>query len=166
MPGFQLIEVPADADGPAFKGAMWYPCTEPPGEIDLGQITAAFGITVVGAKDVPVSGDKLPFVVVSHGRRSHFALHHDTAEALADAGCIVAAVNHPGDTVFDTSRSSELSVMVERPTDIKRLIDFMLGTSPAASHIDAERIGLLWVLARRLYRARPDRRRSGLGQGH
>ena len=88
-----------------------------------------------------MSGDKLPLVVVSHGKGSHFVLHHDTAETLADAGFVVAAINHPGDTVFDTSRSGDLSVMVERPTDIKRLIDFMLGSSPAASKIDAGRIG-------------------------
>ena len=31
MPGFQFIEVPADAAGPALKGAMWYPCAAPPG---------------------------------------------------------------------------------------------------------------------------------------
>jgi hypothetical protein len=31
--------------------------------------------------------------------------------------------------------------MVERPTDIKRLIDFMLGQAPAASRMDPERIG-------------------------
>lgn len=39
------------------------------------------------------------------------------------------------------SRSGDLSVFVERPTDIKRLINFMLGASPAAANIDAERIG-------------------------
>jgi hypothetical protein len=39
------------------------------------------------------------------------------------------------------SRSGDLSVMVDRPTDIKRLVDFMLGASPAASNIDPERIG-------------------------
>src|SRR4029077_11066561 len=33
------------------------------------------------------------------------------------------------------------SVMIERPADIRRLIDFMLGASPAASNIDPERIG-------------------------
>jgi predicted dienelactone hydrolase len=141
MPGLQFIEVPAGADDPALKGAMWYPCAAPPGEIDLGEITAKFGFTLRGAKDCPISGDKLPLVVISHGKGSHFVLHHDTAETLADAGFIVAAINHPGDNYLDMSRSGDLSVMVERPTDIERLIDFMLGTSPAASNIDPERIG-------------------------
>ncbi|HVH81482.1 MAG TPA: hypothetical protein VM782_18925, partial [Stellaceae bacterium] len=64
-----------------------------------------------------------------------------TAETLADAGFVVAAISHPGDTVRDMSRSGDLSVFIERPTDIKRLIDFMLGPSPAAAKIDAQRIG-------------------------
>jgi predicted dienelactone hydrolase len=141
MPGFQFIEVPAGADRPALKGAMWYPCSGSPGEIDLGKITATFEITVRGAKNPPISGDKLPLVVVSHGKGSHFVLHRDTAETLADAGFVVAGINHPGDTVFDMSRSGDLSAMVERPTDIKRLVDFMLFISPAASRIDPQRIG-------------------------
>jgi hypothetical protein len=36
--GFRFIEVPADAEGPALTGAMWYPCSKPPGAIDLGGI--------------------------------------------------------------------------------------------------------------------------------
>jgi len=120
---------------------MWYPCLEPPEEIDLGKITAISGITVHGAKDCPVIGDRLPLVVVSHGRRSHFVCHHDTIETLADVGFIVAAINHPGDTYFDLSRSGDLSAFVDRPGDIKRLIDFMLSISPAAPNIDRQSIG-------------------------
>jgi hypothetical protein len=69
-----------------------------------------------------------------------FTGHHDVAETLADAGFIVAAIDHPGHTTFDMS-SGDLSVFVERPTDIKRLIDFMLGAPPAAPKIDPKRIG-------------------------
>src|SRR5262249_40957536 len=115
--GFRFIDVPADAAGPALTGGMWYPCSAPPGEIDLDNIT------VPGVKDCPISGDTLPLVVVSHGMGGSSIDHHDTAETLADAGFIVAALNHPGDTTSDSSRGGELSVMVERPTDIKRLID-------------------------------------------
>jgi hypothetical protein len=65
--GFRFIEVPADAAGPALKGATWHPCAEPPGEIDLGEITAKCGFTLRRAKDCPVSGDKLPLVIISPG---------------------------------------------------------------------------------------------------
>jgi predicted dienelactone hydrolase len=135
--GFRFIEVPADAEGPALTGAMWYPCSEPPGEIDVG-----YGIAVPSAKDCPISGENLPLVVVSHGGGGALWNHHDTAETLADAGFVVAAINHPGDTLGDErGRGGELSAYVERPTDTKRLINFMLGASPAASEIDSERIG-------------------------
>lgn len=133
--GFRLIDVPGDADGPALHGAIWYPCSEPPGKVDLGKIT------VPGVKDCPFAGARLPLIVVSHGRGGSFVLQHDTNEVLADAGFIVVAVNHPGDTASDQSRSGDLSVMVERPTDIRRAIDFMLGASPVATGIDRERIG-------------------------
>jgi predicted dienelactone hydrolase len=138
--GFRFIEVPADADSPALKGAMWYPCAEPPGEIDFGPT----GPPGVGAKDCPLSGDKLPLVVVSHGWGGSFANHHDLAETLADAGFVVAAVTHPRDRAPDGTLAGGLrwlSTARERPTDSKRLIDFMLDRSPAASRIDPKRIG-------------------------
>jgi predicted dienelactone hydrolase len=133
--GFRFIDVPADADGPALKGAAWYPCSEPPAEVKLGTIT------LPAVKDCPLLGKKLPLVVVSHGRGGSFIGHHDTDEMLADAGFIVAAINHPGDTASDLSRSGDLSVFVERPNDIKRLIDFMIGGSALASNIDRENVG-------------------------
>jgi predicted dienelactone hydrolase len=133
--GFSYIDVPADGDKPAITGAMWYPCAAPPGEIVFR------AITLPGVKDCPVAGDRLPLVVISHGRGGDFVGHHDTAEALADAGFVVVAISHPGDTVGDLSRSDDVSAFVERPADIKRVIDFMLGASRAATKIDAKRIG-------------------------
>ena len=133
--GFRFIEAPAGPDGPALKGAMWSPCSAAPGEIDLANVT------VSEVKDCPIGGDKLPLIVMSHGRGGSFVGHHDIAETLADAGFVAAAINHPGDTTSDMSRSDDLSVFIERPNDIKRLIDFMIGASPAAANIDLDRIG-------------------------
>ena len=132
--GFRLIEVPGDADDPALKGAMWYPCSKPPGEIHLGNVV------LPGVRDCAISGRRLPLVVVSHGRGGSFIGHHDTAETLADAGFVVAAINHPGSTASD-NRVGDLSALVERPTDVRRLVDFILGPSPAAAHIDSRQIG-------------------------
>jgi predicted dienelactone hydrolase len=133
--GLRTIDVAADATGPALNGAVWYPCSLPPGEVDFGK----FGLP--GVKDCPLPEGNLPLIVFSHGRRGNFAGHHDTATALADAGFVVAAINHPGDTVLDLSRTDELAIHVERPNDIRRLIDFMLGPVFAPT-IDRERIGL------------------------
>jgi predicted dienelactone hydrolase len=134
--GFQLIDIPAEGDAPALHGAVWSPCAAAPdGEIKLSSIT------LPGVQDCPISGDKLPLIVISHGSGGSFVGHHDTAETLADAGFVVAAINHPGNTASDNSRVLDLSEFIERPTDTKRLIDFMLTASPAAGKIDPQRIG-------------------------
>jgi hypothetical protein len=63
--GFRSIDVPADADGPAPKGAMWYPYSAPSGEIDLG------GVVLPGVKECPIAGNKLPLIEVSrYGREA------------------------------------------------------------------------------------------------
>ena len=49
--------------------------------------------------------DKLPLIVISHGQDGWFGGHHDTAEALADAGFVVAAINHPGDNALSATRT-------------------------------------------------------------
>ncbi|WP_456714128.1 alpha/beta hydrolase family protein [Bradyrhizobium sp. USDA 4353] len=134
--GVRNFDIPASAAGPAIRLLVWTPCVEAPQEMD------ARGATFFAVPGCQVAGQKLPLVVISHGRRGWFGGHHDTAAALADAGFVVAALNHPGDTWRDTSRTDSLSVLVERPADIKRLVDYMLDGWPDASRLDPERIGL------------------------
>jgi predicted dienelactone hydrolase len=133
--GFRFIDIPADTEGPEIKGAVWSPCAEPPGELSLGPVS------IPAVKNCPIVGDKLPLIIISHGRRGWFGGHHDTAETLADAGFIVAAISHPGDNGQDGSRDGEVSVWVERSTDTKRLVDFMLVGWSQKSRVDPERIG-------------------------
>jgi predicted dienelactone hydrolase len=135
--GLRAFDVPAGPAGPAIRGLVWHPCGEAPQEID-----ARGGRTFFATNGCPIAGDKLPLIVISHGRRGWLGGHHDTAAALADAGFIVLAINHPGDTERDTSGTDSLAVLVERPADIKRSIDYILETWPDAARIDARRIGL------------------------
>ena len=101
----KLLAVPADASGPAITVAVWYPSADKPSSIMFGPFTA---LAAQGWQDI--DGRELPLVVLSHGRGGSFAVHHDTAEHLADAGFVVAALNHPGDTARDKSLFYELSV--------------------------------------------------------
>lgn len=133
--GLAVFEVPAGPDGPTLKVMQWSPCAKPPDAIELGP----FSLPAV--RDCPIAGSGLPLVVLSHGFGGTNLSHHDTAEALADAGFIVVAPNHPDDTASNRDRGRGLAALTNRPTDIRRLIDYMLGTSPAAAHIDARRIG-------------------------
>jgi predicted dienelactone hydrolase len=134
--GLQLLEAPGLA------GAIWYPCTAEPQSVPLGHLAVRLSNTLRGTKDCPVIGAKLPLIVFSHGRGGWFGGHHDTAEALADAGFVVAAINHPGDNGNDSSQSEALSVWASRPADMVRLLDFMLKDWKDRAAIDPARIGL------------------------
>ena len=97
---------------------------------------------MLAAQEGKIDGHGLPLVVLSHGRGGSFVVHHDTAEQLADAGFVVAALNHPGDTELDKSLFYDLSIYKQRPLDVKRVIDFLTGASPLATTIDPNRIGI------------------------
>jgi predicted dienelactone hydrolase len=132
--GIGFVEIPADGAGPAIGATVWSPCAAPNGEVSLGRLT------LPGVRDCPIAGERLPLVVVSHGRGGWFGGHHDTAEALAEAG-FVAALNHPGDTAGDLGRTNEPAIWLERPASVTRLIDFMLGAWPDAARLDPARVG-------------------------
>ncbi|AYG59840.1 alpha/beta hydrolase family protein [Rhizobium jaguaris] len=134
--GFQFIEVPGSGPLQPLEGAVWYPCAQSANEVKLGPFIMSV------AKDCPITGKRLPLVIISHGRGGAFFDHHDTAEILANAGFIVVAINHPGDNAMDKSRTDEFSVFVDRPADIRRAIDFVLGPWPDSASVDAARIGI------------------------
>ena len=133
--GLKFAEIPASTDGPALKVAIWTPCAISAQQMTLGPYV------LDATPNCPTVGQNLPLVLISHGHAGSLLNHHDLAEVLADSGYVVAAINHPGDNHSDLSRTADMSVFVERPTDIKRLIDYMLGAAPDAQRIDANRIG-------------------------
>lgn len=134
--GLKFLTVPADPSGPAITVAAWYPSADKPSPVTFGPFEA------LAAQEGKIDGRGLPLVVLSHGRGGSFVVHHDTAERLADAGFVVAALNHPGDTALDKSLFYDLSIYMQRPLDVKRVIDYLTGASPLATTIDPNRIGI------------------------
>jgi predicted dienelactone hydrolase len=134
--GIQLLD-----SSPNLAGAIWYPCVGEPKVFPLGDLAVGPETTLTGVKDCPATGAKLPLVVFSHGRGGWFGANRDTAEALADAGFVVAAINHPGDNGNDLSRRDDLSEFGSRPVDMVALLDFMLHDWKDKAAIDPARIG-------------------------
>jgi predicted dienelactone hydrolase len=134
--GIQLLE-----SDPKLHGIIWTPCATSPSGVPLDSLAVLGLETLPGTKDCPIKGERLPLVVMSHGRGGWIGGHHDVAEALADAGFIVAAINHPGDSVGDASQRESMSIWVTRPADIMHLIDFMLNDWKDKAAIDPDRIG-------------------------
>lgn len=79
-----------------------------------------------------------PLIVISHGTGGDFRSHMATAQALARAGFVVAALTHTGDNWRDQSRSTDLA---GRTRQVSALIDFMLTRWDGRAGIDPRRIG-------------------------
>ncbi|MCE3290179.1 MAG: dienelactone hydrolase [Caulobacter sp.] len=76
--------------------------------------------------------------MISHGSVGSLSGHKDTAEALARAGFVVAALTHPGDNFRDPSRTWRLT---DRPPQVGALIDYLTGDWTGAATVDSNRIG-------------------------
>lgn len=129
--GFVVVQVP-DPRGPPITVGVWYPTNAPafPMKLGIGDQVAAPG--------APLVGDHLPLIVMSHGNGGFFGGHADTAQALAEAGFVVAALTHTGDNYADQSRATD---MPNRPRQLSVLIDYMLTAAPMHAAIDPERVG-------------------------
>ena len=101
-----------DAGGQAITAGVWTPNAPPPGP--------------------------RPLVVISHGNGGGLMGHADTAEALAEAGFVVAALNHPHDNSQDMSRSVQLT---DRPAEVSALMDHMTTAWRGPVEGDPARIG-------------------------
>lgn len=133
--GIRFIQFPEERDNPPIDAAIWSPCTKAPEAVRIKSLT------IKATPDCPVDGEGLPLIVISHGYGGWYLGHQDTAEALADAGFIVVAINHPHANYADMSRANGLQALLRRPLDIKRTIDFMLDAFPDAKRIDPHRVG-------------------------
>jgi predicted dienelactone hydrolase len=134
--GFHVIAIPADREGPALQGIVWTPCSMPNSDIKFGPYV------IPGVRDCPITTAQLPLIVISHGYGGSFLGHHDLAEALADAGFVVAAINHSGDNYRLRDGSSDsISALATRTTDIQRLVNFMLQQWVSRGRLAAGQVG-------------------------
>lgn len=129
--GFMVLHEPRP-DGPPVEVGVWYPTDAAPAVMRLG----AWSHTV--AAGAPVAGTHLPLIVMSHGNGGFFGSHADTAQALAEAGFVVAALTHPGDNYKDQSRAT---AMADRPAALSALIGWMLDASPLKTSVDPNKVG-------------------------
>jgi predicted dienelactone hydrolase len=129
--GFERVSVPVAGDRP-LAVAIWYPSTgaEVSEPLALGAQTVAHG--------GPIAGSGHGLIVISHGTGGSNADHFDTAQALARAGFVVAAVSHTGDTYDDRSRALRI---VERPRQLSLVIDYMTADWRGRANVNAKRIG-------------------------
>ncbi len=132
--GFRQLSV-ADEGHPDINVGFWYPTDEPIASTP----NTEYGLAV--ALEAAVGEANGGLIIISHGYSGSYAGHADTAIALADAGYVVAAPSHTGNTWSDMS-SPLPKWVVDRPRHVSRVIDHALADDQLRQHIDVDKIGV------------------------
>lgn len=91
--------------------------------------------------DAKIDSDKHKLVLISHGFGGWMGGHADTALALAEAGFVVAAPSHTGNTFRDMSSSVEQWV-INRPHQISTTIDYLQQTWDKRDSLSGAQVGV------------------------
>ncbi len=133
--GFRTLKLPY-YDG-YIDVALWYPSAAAEADKSFG----AYRMQV--ATGAPAAPGKFPLVVISHGTGGSSFGHNRFALALARAGFVVAAPEHPGDNYRDRSLVADARYGYERPRQVSRVIDFLLAEPEWKDRIDRDRVGAI-----------------------
>ena len=124
---------------------LWYPAAD----------TAVETPQVIGPPDKPLfeagsamphapfapSLEPFPLILLSHGTGGSAQQLAWLGTALARAGFIAAAVDHPGNNAVTGYTPEGFVLWWERATDLSEVLDGLLADPELAAHIDKDRIG-------------------------
>lgn len=116
---------------------IWYPTTDSLKLIDKHFSPFVRQPTVRNGK---LPANKLPLILVSHGTGGGRLTLEWLAQALANSGCIVAAVDHYGNT-YEYKIPLEFVKPWERPLDISFALTSLLNDPEVGPLVDQQKIG-------------------------
>lgn len=134
--GIAFRDVHETTTGNTMPATVFYPATGPAASTELGPYRVA------ATPGLPIAEGRHPLVLISHGHGGSALGHHDLATALADAGFIVAAIEHAGDSHRDQSGFGTERVLLGRAWQGSALLNLLLADPQLGQHIDADRIGV------------------------
>jgi predicted dienelactone hydrolase len=112
----------SDRDGTPIAIAMWYPSATP-----------------AATPDAAIVGDALPFVLIAPESADASVGHGDTALALANAGFVVATVEHTG---VDPRIQGGIGHIMDRSQQVQRELNYVLADWNLRAHVDPARLGI------------------------
>ncbi len=134
--GHTTVTVPATTDRPALSVDVWYPSRE--SSASLATYTLVPGVDMparLAADGAAPAPGRFPLVVYSHGGGGFSVVATFFTEVLASHGYVVAAPDHPGDTIIDAALGINnvdyVSNVANRVDDLGRVITAL--TVPTAS---------------------------------
>ena len=135
--GFADLTLTDPVEGGPMQVVVSYPTKVAAGTTTVG------AFTVAARRDAPPAPGSYPLIVFSHGASGTSLGHHDSLTALARAGFVAAAVEHPRDNLRDDSGFATDLQMIGRPHHIVALIDGLLAHPTMGPLIDNGRIGMV-----------------------
>lgn len=138
--------IDADRNGRVLKTEIWYPTdADPPTELERYPATTVVCRSRRNAK--PLEGP-FPLLVFSHGLTGTREQSTYLAEHLASHGYVIASADHQYNTRRDFRATEVVRSAIDRPRDVRLLIDRMLakGADEAdlfSKRLDKRRIGVL-----------------------
>lgn len=132
----------AQPRGPAgLRVLAWYPAAADAGEAEVmaGPVFAAGRV----ARDAAwQDATRRPLVLLSHGFGGAARQMTWLGEALARAGYVAVAIDHPGTNGIDGITPVGAYAPWLRAADLSRLLDGVLADPVLGAHVDRERIGV------------------------
>ncbi len=133
--GFSDIALTDPVEGGKMPVIVFYPA---PGDGSTG----IGSYRVAAARDAMPTPGRYPLVVLSHGSGGTRLGHHDSLTALAEAGFVAAAVEHPRDNYRDRSGLGSDRQLYGRAAHVTAAIDGLLADPEFGPLIDPGRIGI------------------------
>ncbi|MGI4827439.1 MAG: alpha/beta hydrolase family protein [Janthinobacterium lividum] len=133
------------AESHVLETTIWYPAVEAatetrqvvgPSESPLFEA----GSAMPHAAFAPSLG-KFPLILLSHGTGGSAEQMAWLGTALARAGYVAAAVDHPGNNSHAAVTAEGFALWWERATDLSEVLDGLLADPELGSHIDRDRVG-------------------------
>jgi predicted dienelactone hydrolase len=135
--GFVDVTLKDPVEGGPMRAIVMYPTRAAAGTTRVGLFTLA------AVREAAPAPGSYPLIVFSHGSGGTPLGHHDSLAALARAGFVAAAVEHPRDNNRDGSGFGTDLQMIGRPHHIVALIDGLLSHPALGPLIDKNRIGMV-----------------------
>jgi predicted dienelactone hydrolase len=135
--GFLDLTLTDPVEGGSMQAIVFYPTRA------QGTSTRRGPFTIDAALNAPLAAGPFPLIVFSHGTGGSLFGHHDSLAALARAGFVAAAVEHPRDNYRDDSGFATDLQLIGRPHHMVGLINGVLTHARVGPLIDQARIGMV-----------------------
>jgi predicted dienelactone hydrolase len=123
---------------------VWYPAADGSKEtsITVGPPDAPLFNVGSAAADASIASGKFPTLLLSHGNGGTARVMGWFGIAMARAGYLVIAVDHPGNNGMDPMTVAGSTLIWERAEDLKAALKAVLADSTLAPHVDTARLGV------------------------